>query len=77
MGLPPEYEMSSHTYYTTYQPMGYYTMMCHHTGEHEIDPMIAPVSLDFFMAHPFKVSPAPYAAGIPAGFPTYCGNTPT
>jgi hypothetical protein len=54
--------------------MGYYTMMCHHSGGHEIDPMVAPVSLQFFMAHPYKVSPEPYANGIPMGFPSYCSN---
>jgi hypothetical protein len=72
-----DFNQNSHTYFTTYQPMGYYTMMCHHAGGHEIDPMVAPVSLDFFMAHPYKVSPEPYANGIPTGFPSYCGNTPT
>jgi hypothetical protein len=55
--------------------MGRYTMMCHHTGGHETDPMIAPLSLQFFLAHPYKVSPDPYANGVPMGFPTYCANT--
>jgi hypothetical protein len=72
-----DFNQNSHTYYTTYQPMGYYTMMCHHSGGHEIDPMVAPVSLEFFMAHPYQVSPEPYANGIPMDFPTYCGNSPT
>jgi dipeptidyl aminopeptidase/acylaminoacyl peptidase len=71
-----DFNQNSHTYYTTYQPMGYYTMMCHHTGGHEIDPMVAPVALEFFMAHPYKVSPEPYANGIPMDFPSYCSNTP-
>jgi hypothetical protein len=65
-------QQNSHSYFKTYQPMGY-----HHTGGREIDPMVAPVPLDFFMAHPHKVSPEPYANGIPTGFPSYCGNTPT
>jgi hypothetical protein len=69
-----DFNQSSHTYFSTYQPMGYYTMMCHHSGGHEIDPMVAPVSLQFFMAHPYKVSPEPYANGIPMGFPSYCSN---
>ena len=72
-----DFNQNSHTYYSTYQPMGYYTMMCHHTGGHEIDPMIAPLSLEFFLAHPYEVSPEPYAGGVPADFPMYCGNTPT
>jgi hypothetical protein len=28
------------------------------------------------MAHPYKVSPEPYANAIPTDFPTYCSNTP-
>jgi hypothetical protein len=71
-----DFNQNSHTYYSTYQPMGYYTMMCHHPGGHEIDPMVAPVSLEFFMAHPYEVSPEPYANGVPTDFPSYCGNTP-
>jgi hypothetical protein len=72
-----DFNQNSQTYYANYQPMGYYTMMCHHTGGHEIDPMVAPVSLEFFLAHPYKVSPEPYAAGVPTGFPSYCSNTPS
>lgn len=66
----------SKQWYTTFQPMGYYTMMCNHPGGHEIDPGVAPVSLTFFMAHPYKVSPEPYASAVPSGFPSYCKNAP-
>jgi predicted esterase len=69
-----DFNQSSHTYFSKYQPMGYYTMMCHHPGGHEVDPMVAPHSLEFFMAEPYKVSPQPYATKIPADFPSYCGN---
>jgi hypothetical protein len=71
-----DFNTNSHTYYTNYQPKGYYTMMCHHSGGHMIDAGVAPHSLEFFMAHPYKVSPEPYMT-IPSGFPTYCGNMPT
>ncbi len=71
-----DFNQNSHTYYSNYQPQGYYTMMCHHPGGHEVDPGVAPVSLQFFTAHPYKVSPEPYANGIPSGFPSYCSNTP-
>jgi poly(3-hydroxybutyrate) depolymerase len=34
-------------------------------------PNLRPVSLQFFLDHPFKVSPEPYTM-LPSGFPTYC-----
>ena len=34
------------------------------------------VSLQFFMDHPYEVSPEPYATKIPSGFPSYCKNMP-
>ncbi len=71
-----DFNQTSNSYYKTYSPMGYYIMMCHHPGGHEVDPMVAPHSLDFFMAHPYKVSPEPYAKTIPSEFPSYCHNTP-
>jgi dienelactone hydrolase len=33
---------------------------------------IAPEALQFFLDHPYKVAPEPYASGLPSGWPTYC-----
>jgi dienelactone hydrolase len=33
---------------------------------------IAPQALQFFLDHPYKVSPEPYASGLPSGWPSYC-----
>jgi hypothetical protein len=71
-----DFNAQSQTWYTTFQPMGWYVMMCHHPGGHEVDPMVAPLSLKFFQDHPYKVSPEPYATMIPAGYPSYCANMP-
>lgn len=71
-----DFNQSSNTYYTTYSPKGYYTMMCHHPGGHEVDPTVAPLTLGFFMDHPYKVSPEPYATTIPSRYPSYCHNMP-
>jgi predicted esterase len=71
-----DFNVESHTWFTTLQPKGYYTMMCHHPGGHEIDPQVAPLSLRFFTDHPYKVSPEPYAGGVPSGYPSYCSNQP-
>lgn len=69
-----DFNQTSHSWYTKFQPLGWYSMMCHHPGGHEIDPQVAPLSLRFFMDHPYKVSPEPYASGVPSGYPTYCSN---
>jgi predicted esterase len=66
----------SNTWYQTLSPQGYYTMMCNHPGGHMIDANVAPLSLEFFMDHPYKVSPEPYAGGVPPEYPSYCKNTP-
>jgi predicted esterase len=70
-----DFPTQSKSWYNTYQPQGWYTMMCKHAGGHMIDSGVAPMSLQFFMDHPYKVSPEPYANAIPPGFPSYCGNT--
>ena len=69
-----DFNAQSQSWYNKFQPMGWYSMMCHHPGGHEIDPQIAPLSLRFFMDHPYKVSPEPYASAVPSGYPTYCSN---
>jgi hypothetical protein len=71
-----DFPTQSKAYYTQFQPKGYYTMMCNHGGGHMIDTRVAPQSLKFFMDHPYKVNPAPYAGAIPSVFPTYCKNAP-
>jgi hypothetical protein len=50
-----------------------FAVNCDHGGRH----CGAPGSLiakqwEFLKAHPFGVSPEPYAGGLPAGFPDYC-----
>ncbi|HVW23824.1 MAG TPA: hypothetical protein VHC69_00545 [Polyangiaceae bacterium] len=69
-----DFNAQSQTWYKTFQPMGWYSMMCHHPGGHEVDPQIAPLSLRFFKDHPFEVNPEPYANMIPSGYPSYCSN---
>ncbi|HEX4478019.1 MAG TPA: hypothetical protein VH142_23185, partial [Polyangiaceae bacterium] len=69
-----DFNAQSLAWYKQFQPEGWYSMMCHHPGGHEIDPEVAPHSLEFFKAHPFEVSPEPYATTIPSDFPSYCSN---
>jgi predicted esterase len=63
-------------WYSTYRPRGYYSMMCQHDGTHIIPEALVPHVLQFLRDHPYRVAPEPYAAAIPAGYPSYCSNTP-
>jgi len=53
---------------------GAFFVMCPSETGHDIDQSTAPHALRFLLDHPFKVSPEPYAKGIPAEFPSYCTN---
>jgi hypothetical protein len=53
---------------------GAFLVMCPNDDGHEIDAKTAPHALRFLLDHPFKVSPEPYAKGIPSEFPAYCTN---
>lgn len=71
-----DFNASSHAWYDAYHPLGYYVMLCNHGGGHEIPSAIAPLALRFFLDHPYRVSPEPYAAGVPSDYPKYCSNGP-
>jgi hypothetical protein len=67
----------STAWYQTFQPLGYYAMMCYSSADmHAIDPAVAAHALRFFLDHPYEVAPEPYANAIPTTFPTYCANSP-
>jgi hypothetical protein len=52
---------------------GGFTILCDHGGGHTIPAGAGTSVWRFFQDHPFGMSPSPYAAaGLPAGFPTYC-----
>jgi predicted esterase len=71
-----DFHLTSVDWYNTYQPKGYYTMMCDHEMGHMIPSDLAPKAYEFFIAHPFEVSPEPYASSVPSGYPAYCKNMP-
>jgi predicted esterase len=71
-----DFSQLSLRWYDTYQPRGYYSLMCDHDGGHEIPNALVPHVYRFLLDHPYKVSPEPYAAMIPSEFPAYCRNKP-
>ena len=55
------------------QSKGHFAFICDHGMGHKI-PSDARASVwQFFQDHPFGTAPPPYAAGLPQGFPSYCG----
>jgi poly(3-hydroxybutyrate) depolymerase len=51
---------------------GHFTILCNHGMGHTIPTAAAPSVVQFFFDHPYKVTPSPYANGLPSGFPSYC-----
>jgi hypothetical protein len=52
---------------------GGFAVDCDHGGGHCASPSaLKAAQWQFLKAHPFGVSPNPYASGLPSGFPSYC-----
>ena len=56
---------------------GGFVVNCDHGGEHCASPESVKVAQwQFMKAHPFGVTPDPYAAGVPPTFPAFCQIVP-
>ena len=54
---------------------GGFAANCAHSEGHCSAPTAAKAAMwEYMKAHPFGVSPDPYAGGLPASFPAYCQN---
>ena len=52
---------------------GGFAVDCNHGGGHCGSPQnVKAMQWKFLKDHPFGVAPEPYAAGLPADFPTFC-----
>jgi hypothetical protein len=70
----PEYTAKMNT---DLKAKGSFVVNCDHGGAHCGSPMpVKAAQWKFLKAHPFGVSPPPYAAGLPADFPTTCKIMP-
>ena len=69
-----DFQAASARYRTTLAGKGHFTVACDHGKGHEIPRDAAASVLAFFEAHGFGSSPSPYAAGLPATFPSYCAR---
>jgi predicted esterase len=64
------------TWYETNRVRGYYSMLCAHSGAHDIPEDLVPHVAQFFRDHPYRVQPEPYIRAVPADYPSYCTNEP-
>ncbi|MFI5306445.1 MAG: hypothetical protein ACHQ53_03770 [Polyangiales bacterium] len=67
-----DFSQSSMTLETAWGQRGGLSIDCDHGGGHCGGAGQAPAIWTFFEAHPFGVSPDPYAGGLPAGFDPVC-----
>ena len=67
-----DFAAASATYESDVKSRGGFAIDCNHGGGHQIPSGIQPSVWEFMKDHPYKVKPDPYAAGLPAGFPSYC-----
>lgn len=51
---------------------GQFSFVCNHGTGHTIPAGIGDSAVRFFEDHPYGAAPEPYAAGLPASFPSYC-----
>jgi hypothetical protein len=52
---------------------GGYAVDCDHGGGHcQAPAALVAAQWEFLKAHPYGITPDPYASGLPASFPTYC-----
>lgn len=69
-----DFQAASETYLSTLVAAGHFAHICDHGMGHNIPLDAAPSVAAFFAANGFGVSPSPYAAGLPASFPSYCAT---
>lgn len=63
---------SAETYRTKLTEHGHFSFVCNHGKGHTVPSDIRGPAWRFLKDHPFGTAPSPYAAGLPAGFPSYC-----
>ena len=67
-----DFKAASEAYQATLKRTGHLAALCNHGNGHKIPLDAAPSVVKFFAANAFGAWPSPYAAGLPAGFPSYC-----
>ncbi len=69
-----DFAAAARRWYETFEPRGHYVMMCNHGNGHTMPLDLAANVYQFFLEHPYRVQPEPYANGVPSQYPDYCSN---
>jgi predicted esterase len=70
------FQQASEAYWSDLVAHDHIAAICDHGRGHSIPTDARQAVREFFAAHPFGVRPSPFAAGLPATFPSYCGLSP-
>ena len=68
-----DFDDASHAYHDWLTANGHFSFLCDHGRGHTVPSDGRASAWQFLQDHPFGVHPEPYAAALPAGFPSYCG----
>jgi predicted esterase len=66
------FDDASHAYHDWLTANGHFSFLCNHGRGHTVPSDGRASAWQFLQDHPYGASPEPYAAALPAGFPTYC-----
>jgi hypothetical protein len=67
-----DFSVTSATADNAFKGHGSFVVNCDTGGGHCGAGNLAPAAWQFFKAHPYGVSPEPWAGGLPPGFPAVC-----
>lgn len=69
-----DFKAASEAYAANLSAAGHFARICDHGQGHEIPLDAAPSVAAFFTANAYGAWPSPFAAGLPASFPSYCAR---
>jgi hypothetical protein len=71
-----DFNVASHNWENQYKAAGGFSIDCDDGGDHITSAFtrmgLGGHAMEFLAAHPYGVTPEPYAGGLPAGWPAYC-----
>ncbi len=70
-----DFKAASEAYAATLTADGHFARICDHGQGHKIPLDAAPSVAAFFTANAYGAWPSPFAAGLPATFPSYCAHS--
>lgn len=66
------FAQASNDWYNQLIGDGHWAALCNHNGGHSIPSGGPAAMIQFFLDHPFRLTPEPYLTSRPSSFPSYC-----